>query len=119
MESSFQPWLILNSIRSIQHWRRSLMVDDGRYESEKLEVAFSGMVSVDKALLNVLTSLISNEVKKRKGSLKVGVSGDLSSEDDLETLSAIISALEQALPPPPLLPLSRTWNRRRSNQDAF
>ncbi|KAM1005178.1 hypothetical protein ACFX2C_005289 [Malus domestica] len=94
MESSFQPRLLLNLIRSIQHWRRSLMVNDGRYESEELEAAFSGMVSMDKILLNLLTCLISEEVKKRNGSLKVGVSGDLSSEDDLETLSAIISALE-------------------------
>ncbi|KAM2055885.1 hypothetical protein ACFX1T_005226 [Malus domestica] len=68
--------------------------------------AFSDMVSVEKALLNVLRRLISDEVKRR-GSLEVGVNGDINSDEDLEMMSAIISVLEHqkqqqegTLPPP-------------------
>ncbi|KAM1008883.1 hypothetical protein ACFX2J_005234 [Malus domestica] len=91
MESSFQPRRILNLIRSIQHCRRILMAekDIGRLPSD-----VSGMVSVEKAFLSVLTSLISEEVSERRGSLEVEVNGDITSEECLEILTAIISALE-------------------------
>ncbi|KAM1662576.1 hypothetical protein ACFX14_005374 [Malus domestica] len=54
---------------------------------------FSDMVLVEKAILNVLRCLISDEVK-RIGSLEVGVNGDINLEEDLKMMSAIISALE-------------------------
>ncbi|KAM1959787.1 hypothetical protein FF1_005223 [Malus domestica] len=99
MESSFQPRHILNSIRSIQHCRRILMAekDSGRLSSDVskvIEAAVSGMVSVEKALLSILTSLIFEEVSERRGSLEVEVNRDITFEEDLEILTATISALE-------------------------